>query len=276
VDTFESTERNWVARTLAVLVDGYRNRKPSKSFGDYRPLPPDNVRALAAYSANLVLLLLTVNQDDKLWPGESLDRWRSTVDLWQAGLDSQGYQAMLRSVRYDYGAALAGDLVLALDPGVMGAWEARVRGDTRQERLLRTGLALHEFRAYQIGEATREWLSWVASWLLAVVAHQRDPDISRVWLAPPDGVSDVVRREVAGVVYSFLAQEREEWPKRFLILTVAWLIELSPIRDRSVLRWVATRLEPDVPRWLAQALTDGMDANLSEPFTLAFINNWYY
>ena len=45
-----------VLETLDVLVRTYRNRHGSDRYAAYRPVPPDQVRQLACYSANLIAL----------------------------------------------------------------------------------------------------------------------------------------------------------------------------------------------------------------------------
>jgi len=73
-----------------------------RAFGrlDYEPVPPDVVDAAAAYTANLTILRLLLSADkivlDSLAPpGTDVRRWwRSTVRLWQAGLDDEAWESM--------------------------------------------------------------------------------------------------------------------------------------------------------------------------------------
>ena len=78
---------------------------PNKYLG-YCPSPPDTVRRLACYSANVVSLRVALEPEEDgvaltdllRAPDDALTQWRSTVRLWQAGLDPDGLGAMLSSL----------------------------------------------------------------------------------------------------------------------------------------------------------------------------------
>ena len=91
-------------RRLEVLVRTYRNRHGSDRYATYRPVPPDQIRQLACYSANLVALRVLLEPDSsgislaKLLdvPGHAvLGEWKVTPLLWRSGLDTDGLRAML-------------------------------------------------------------------------------------------------------------------------------------------------------------------------------------
>ncbi|GAA2388368.1 hypothetical protein [Dactylosporangium salmoneum] len=96
-------DRRDIPRLLSVLMSGYRSRRPSARHAGYRPLPIDHARAMAAYSANLVLLstafATSVPLAQLLPEAEDLNAsWSSTVNLWRAALDPAGWQATIRMV----------------------------------------------------------------------------------------------------------------------------------------------------------------------------------
>lgn len=97
-------ERNAAIRTLNLLLTGYRSRPTSRHFTEYKPTARDHVRALASYSANLVLLRISVSSGDpvkitEIWSdGDPKSQWRSCVALWQAGMDDSGYRSILSAL----------------------------------------------------------------------------------------------------------------------------------------------------------------------------------
>src|SRR5262249_22562481 len=67
-------------------------------YSNYQPVATDRVREMAAYSANLVLVWLCVCEGsvDVSELAKDLVGWRSLVRLWWAGLDVDGWSAMLK------------------------------------------------------------------------------------------------------------------------------------------------------------------------------------
>lgn len=138
----DQAERDRVVRTLDLLVGTYRGRKPSRDFGQYRPLPHDAVRVLVAYPANLVLLRLWAGASvplTTLWPEDPLSQWHSTVSLWEAGMDAQGYNAMLAVLSYSEGALHAYVEPFGLSVPPVDVQRARIRGEQDLERRLLDG-----------------------------------------------------------------------------------------------------------------------------------------
>ena len=88
-----AAERGHVLELLELLLGTYRNRHGSDKYAAYRPVPADQVRQLAHYSANLTILRATLEPYigvplSKLLrePDQPLEHWRSMVMLWRSGL----------------------------------------------------------------------------------------------------------------------------------------------------------------------------------------------
>jgi hypothetical protein len=95
-----------ICRILDTVIVEARNRIGSPRYQSYRPTAPDQVREIAAYSANAILLRVAATQDkvpiSDIWHGSNCDEcWRSTVELWRAGLDAEGWQAVVRAITFD-------------------------------------------------------------------------------------------------------------------------------------------------------------------------------
>jgi hypothetical protein len=95
-----------VLEVLELLLGEYRHRTGSDRYAGYRPLPSDRLRELACYSANLVTLRVILEPDEKSVPLARLlraqhdapEQWRSTLLLWQAGLNADGLQSILATL----------------------------------------------------------------------------------------------------------------------------------------------------------------------------------
>lgn len=145
VEELPPERRRAVTRMVRDLLVNHRKRHRSDRFANYRPLPVDHVRELAAYSANLVLLRVVLGDGEvpleEVWPGEDdQDHWRSTVDLWRAGLDVLSWQDLVSTLnrRVDsitlsqaFGHASTADMS-----------HARLSGDEDRLRRLRYGSAV--------------------------------------------------------------------------------------------------------------------------------------
>ncbi|MEU5693368.1 hypothetical protein [Actinosynnema sp. NPDC020468] len=236
LNTLEDTERDRVFRTLEALLHGYRRRKPSKSYTDYRPLDPDALRALAAYSANLVVLRLwapgwvplTVVSPDR-------DQWQAAVNLWQAGLDADGRHSVLNSLH------LVDDELFVHNtmPDFLELKRARLLGDDFLERRLRTGFAIHDQLSYLVADGSpeqraREWVEFLSGWLHASEALPPAAAPDLILCAPPDAVPQDVRELLAGRAYALLARRSREWPTGFTAAFENWLYELTTLGEAEL------------------------------------------
>ena len=59
----DSTTRAHVLEVLEMLIGSHRSRHDSGRYAAYRPTPSDSIRELAAYSANLIALRVTLEGD---------------------------------------------------------------------------------------------------------------------------------------------------------------------------------------------------------------------
>ncbi|MBM2621639.1 hypothetical protein JIG36_39660 [Actinoplanes sp. LDG1-06] len=102
---------------MLVAVRTLLTQARRRAFGHlaYAPMPPDVVDACAAYTANLVLLAVLLSDDGievgaLAPPGVAAPQWwRSTVRLWQAGLDEEAWESLENSLKVGR-LALSGSL----------------------------------------------------------------------------------------------------------------------------------------------------------------------
>ncbi|MFI6503630.1 NACHT domain-containing protein [Nonomuraea typhae] len=136
---------------LEELAASVRRRHDTGRHASYRPVPLDRVRQLAAYSLNLVLLRARVGslgvaalcgpEDDPQLA------WRSTVQLWTAGLEPEKLYGVLNRLCYEDGFVSAvGRSRLPLRMTEIGL--ARLAGDKGLERRLMFGDAIHTGTIY--------------------------------------------------------------------------------------------------------------------------------
>lgn len=104
---FRPERRESILRALETLIPAIRRRHGSDLYVGYRPTPLDRVRQLATYSANLTLLRVLLEPSKRLplarlWRqvADPLPLWRSTVALWHAGLEADGWQSLLTTLKF--------------------------------------------------------------------------------------------------------------------------------------------------------------------------------
>lgn len=179
-------ERGQVLELLELLLGTYRNRHGSDKYTAYRPVPQDQVRQLAYYSANLTVLRVTLEPGvsvplSKLLreSDQPLERWRSMVMLWRSGLDADGLHAMLATVNmpsnsYALNASTTNDEqrgnIIEPFPAATEVSVARLIGDRPMELRLRYGAAITE--AYIYYNSEDDWLDMMASWLIPQLAQR--------------------------------------------------------------------------------------------------------
>ncbi|GAA2336737.1 toll/interleukin-1 receptor domain-containing protein [Dactylosporangium salmoneum] len=105
--TLAEPERDNIPHLLDNLMSAHRFRRPSLPYDRYRPRPGNNVRELAVYSANLVLLRVAFAGGAEV-PlrrlfysphGSPAEEWAGTLDLWRAALDPDDWRATAAAVR---------------------------------------------------------------------------------------------------------------------------------------------------------------------------------
>lgn len=94
-EEMEPGKRAALTQVLDDLIEGYRRRRDPGRYARYQPTTPDAIRSLAAYSANLVLLLLFID------PTGEVSGSRGLADLWSRDLDADGHRAVLSLLSFD-------------------------------------------------------------------------------------------------------------------------------------------------------------------------------
>ncbi len=201
--------RPQVLETLEALVRTYRSRHGSDRYAAYRPVPPDQVRELACYSANLVALRVLLEPCSSGIPlaellrvpkHSALGQWRVTPLLWRSGLDTDGLRAMLQLLE------MAGSppklYVIKRDIGFI-PFElllARLIGDEVTERRFRYGAAIYDGVTYCFDAAS--WADMMSSWLIPATAGiGRVPDELP---GPPLGTAEEDIVKVANLIFKYL------------------------------------------------------------------------
>jgi hypothetical protein len=231
-ERFAAMEVADVVRTLDLLIPAYRHRRTATRYPDYRPLPADTVRALAAYSANLVLLRVLADpagvELTTWWPDEEQGKWRAMVDLWAAGLDAHSYRGMLDAVgRVDdiitvkertwRDHMISGDLLHA----------AHLRDDRNSERLLRFGDAvMHGLIAPAHLDDPRNWADAVLSGLLALTTGTR---AGWYWSDAPESISWKTTNRIANTAYWVLGVHCVQWSPDETERFLRWLMRLRTV-----------------------------------------------
>ncbi|MFE9745496.1 NACHT domain-containing protein [Saccharothrix saharensis] len=150
---------------LDQLIDSVHQRVKHDQHPAYDPSGATLVSRVAAYSANLVCLRVVLA--GRPVPLESLFRipsdWRSTVHLWNSGLDLDGWQSLSLTLTLDWenGSAHIVTHDSADDPHVR---EAQLVGDPVLEGMVRAG---RDYVGPDITPATREQqlLERLSSWI---------------------------------------------------------------------------------------------------------------
>jgi NACHT domain len=261
-----------VLDVLEMLLESYRDRHSSDLYGNYRPTAWDSVRQLACYSANLVCLRLAMEPNRANVPlsellrlpegDDGLIQWRSMVRLWQAGLDTDGMQAMLRSVSFTANPPAVGTggteelATVTSDNGaeVSDVWLARLLGDQKMEQRTRYGAAILDEFFYAGKDSPDVWVHQMASWLIPLAAGT---DTSRIISKPPAGISDHDAVKVAALIFNYLrvaplehdenaeiirllfdlpqAFEFDQYAlSRAILMRPALLIEVPELRDADI------------------------------------------
>ena len=245
--------RGQVLEVLEVLLSGYRNRHDSNRYAAYRPTAPDLVRQLACYSANLVALRATLEPDVGSVPlsvllrasDDSLEHWRSTVLLWKASLDSDGLQAMLRTVELTGNPPSVGRSHEETFPSGESALTAseislhRLIGDHRMERRLRFGYAACDGYGYWDGHS---WADMMASWLIpSIVGIDTSIITSIIIVEPPAGTPDRDIAEIARLIFRYLRSPGRK-NSTVTIGLVELIFSMPPVFDMDELAFVTAVL----------------------------------
>ncbi|MEU3642899.1 hypothetical protein AB0E59_05890 [Lentzea sp. NPDC034063] len=155
MEELDPAERAQILTLLEELVQRFRSRSEGDGTYDrYRPIPLDRVRQLSCYSANLVSIRLSASSDEQValttlfGDCESpFSEWQSVVDLWRAGVDADGWLALVGPLSVDPEEyAVTWSRVSAVDvlPSHGDYLRAHLVRDVDNFRRLRYGFALHD------------------------------------------------------------------------------------------------------------------------------------
>jgi hypothetical protein len=194
-----------------MLISTYRNRYGSDRYAAYQPVPPDQVRQLAYYSANLIALRVVLEPCSAGVPLASLLRvpvpssalaaWSITPNLWKACLDLDSLRAMLTTVELsgeppNLRANTERDL--ALIPFEVSL--ARLIGDLITEKRLRYGTAMVDGVTYY--EEGDSWVDAMASRLIPAIGGTHIP--MQTLPAPPEETTKGEISYVAELIFRYL------------------------------------------------------------------------
>jgi hypothetical protein len=173
-------DRERILQTTVTLLASARRRQGSARYDDYRPSSTDHVRAIAAYTANLVLLAVLVEPLAGRQLNDLIDEahWRPALDLWRAGLATDSWYALLAALEREHTILRLSDertRSTGLDAELRQAELAR---DDELVLTLKMGRTIREsamdpHRPLDPDQADYEDL---LGWLVAVLAFGGEPD----------------------------------------------------------------------------------------------------
>jgi len=188
-------DRDHIVEVLMTLIAGHRDRHGSDKYQDYRPLPVDRVRELAAYTANLVLLLVAVHPDRRV----SLSifwKWPSTLRLWQSGLDGESYNGVLSILANEKGRLRLVDG--AVTPGVVNDHLTALLAEDRDMAFMYRYGSAFTFNTFDARPGDT-WSEVMYPWLSVALARQNRNGFDSIFMtipddADPDMVNDFCER----------------------------------------------------------------------------------
>jgi hypothetical protein len=148
----EEVERRNITEAMTTLFQRSRQRVHVERYESYRPLPLDRLRQLAAYSSNLVLLRIAIAGDSEIisidqltggifGPEHARREWRTFLNLWRAGLEVDGWYAILSLLTLNGDSVkLTAPTVVEVSPTNADYIQAKLEGDKEAEARLGYGL----------------------------------------------------------------------------------------------------------------------------------------
>lgn len=226
VDLFfdlDPAEQSVIRKTLTTFIDSYQRRLPSKEYLTYRPTPRNQVRELAAYSANLVCLAVGFGLNQVAGElflceeEEAMRTWYSTVALWRAGLDVDSSRTMFSLVRLDTDDRLYP--YLDGGPQSFDILEAQATGDSIRARRERFGQAVLEGVTFY---DDANWEDAVLSWIVPMTGDC-EAVADELFIPPPEDTPPeqlaAVKRELMALIRASAARTDEHVDKwvRYLL-----------------------------------------------------------
>ena len=256
-DTLTGETRGRLLNILELLLGQYRNRHDSNRYAAYRPTPPDLVRQMACYSANVVVLRVALEpgSDGVTLPRligtrDVLDQWRSTVQLWKAGLDASGLQAMLATIELSedpVSISLTQPLTEATgEPIASDILLSRLINDRQMEYRLRLGYSIADGHHYYDG---RDWAAMMTSCLIPAIAGSRN---SFTIFEPPPNTPEQDIRDIARLIFRYLRTPTKRMTELDFEL-VRLIFSMPQCFDMDGLALaIAVEANPDLPGVLPQ------------------------
>ena len=214
-------DRRQIRDVLEMVLETYRDRHGSDQYSSYRPMPPDAIRQLACYSANLVSLRVALEPDHigvalatllRVPDGDGLPQWRSLVRLWHSGLDDSGMQAMLTTLKFVPSPVAVRAAVTGEWLGEQVALIPRLIGDRDSEWRTQYGAAIWDREVDDINRAPQDWVHEMSRLLIPLAAGL---ELSSGFIIdPPGALSTRDYRRVAALIFNYL---RNAGPNELLV-----------------------------------------------------------
>jgi hypothetical protein len=145
------TTQQEIASLLQTLVSNKRSNVQRLEYTQYRPTNRDAITAVAVYSANLILLRVFLFRSlpcvsiNSIAPdgADAPHAWRSTVRLWGAALDTDGWTSIIGALDLADDQIVRRKEPLLYDASIYAA-EADLRGEPELAQALRAGFATNK------------------------------------------------------------------------------------------------------------------------------------
>jgi NACHT conflict system protein/AAA domain-containing protein len=234
LQTLPEDESANVTEALDFLIGRWRTRRSPEKYRGYRPVPSDDLRQLATYAANLVVLRLAA-EPDGLTRSPQLERdWPALVALWSAGLNPDAWLATLSAMTLD-----PWDGTLRAEPPGHGRTfpdydAARLSGRTSTAAQLALGAAVLN-KEHGVTDEQEDWLLFMKCWLIPAIAFGLGPHGGVNAFPPPSEVSGTARTEIGHLLGHLLRFRPAELGADGARQVAGLLLDLDPRPDSTAL-----------------------------------------
>jgi hypothetical protein len=167
LDGLPEDERDAVLQLTENLFVSARHRHGTARYARYQPSDVDHVRAVAAYSANLLLARLSPHvrmRIDSHWP--------AMVALWRAGLDTGGWAALLSVLN-----RVDDHVTLGYETGDENTLYAALVNDQDLFRSLRMGRVLRDNLGF-VDDPVPQETEDLTRWMIQAIATTTPPIVT--------------------------------------------------------------------------------------------------
>lgn len=239
-DALPDMDRAAVLNTLDDLIRTLHDRPLNDPYSTYKPASATFVSRLATYSANLVCLRVFLGHEgptpvSSLFAqdgGNPLAGWRSTVNLWKSGLDSEGWRAILAIITLEETDTWYIVEQRAMYPGY-GVPEAKLLGDPVQEALLKTGAPFVDLDVTSDAQEQAllaKFSSWLANTSGSGCSNHAVPydvdDLAKILHSAESGVR--LNESARSMITRALSREASRLPRRLVERGLRLLAPVSP------------------------------------------------